>query len=434
MDYLIISFSHQQLAIKDREKITFTSDGDKKNFITIVLSHYCIEEMILLCTCNRTEVIIYTKDTQQSWLFVLHTLSFFTQISIEELKKMCNLLKGVKAVEHIFKVASSLESMVVGETQITGQLKEAYRFAFAHEFCAKGLSKLIHYAFKCAAKIRNETNLSKDSVSIASIAIQYLKEQFSAILKTPKVLVIGVGEMSRLCIVYALAQQWQVTLINRRIINTTPLSQEFGDLITIGEFKDLKAALKTHQIVFSATGSKTPIITADMITSAPFERVFVDMALPQDIDSEHISKMDYDRAVHIINMDILGNIVQQNKDSRRYEMLEAKEVVRLSVEEFLHLQRYLDVVPVIKNLRQQAQKIAQDEIVYATQRGYIDPSNSDHIAKLIDRCFNKFLHHPTVMLKKVGNQYSYHPVGDIFAHLFDEQNQITLKEDIYENH
>ena len=412
------------MPLKEREKLTFKNDKEKKNFFKIVLAHEAILEMIILSTCNRTEFILYVKEYADSLSFLLHNLSFFSDIKVEELKKVALLSKETKAIEHIFRVSSSLESMVIGETQITGQLKEAYQFSFANEFCSKGLSKLIHYAFKCAAIVRNKTDISKESVSIASVAINALRDKKK--LRGAKVLVIGTGEMSRLAIKYCLDEQCEITLINRTLENTKALAEEFGEAITISRFEKLPTYINTHNIILTATSSQEPIINASMIKSVDFERYWFDMALPQDIDTKDIGNRDKNEHLNIYNIDDLEKMIAQNKDAREQQALIAQMIIDECIGSFLQMQENLDVIPLIKTLRKRAKTIYNEEVSYAIKKGYISRDNDEVITKMLDRAFKKFLHQPTKNLKKVGNKYTNNNIGELCGYLFDEEPSINL--------
>jgi glutamyl-tRNA reductase len=420
MHYGVFSFSHKSVNISYRDKLAFSDDRDKKSFLKILIAHNSIKEVILLSTCNRTEFIIYGDDIDDICKFLLHQLSYVCDIYTNILKDIVVIYKNKLALEHIFKVASSLESIVIGETQITGQLKDAFRLALSYEFCSKNLSRVIHRAFKCSASIRNKTNISKDNTSIVSVSLSLLKKQ-NIPLGDKKVLIIGAGDMSSLALRYFSKTSCDITITNRTIDKAEILAQEVGGDIKVARFDNISSLINNHDIIFSATSAKTTIIKQDMInTNIDKKRYWFDMALPQDIDT-----INNDNIV-IYNIDSLKKIIQDTKENREEEAKIGLSIVSKFVKDFIDTQHKIDATPIIKDIYSKSQQISKAEIKFALSKGYINLDEVDNIKKILDRSFRKFLHQTFKKLKDKSYLSSSDNIGDITSYLFTEKTSINF--------
>ena len=204
MSYLVISFSHKNLDIKQREKLAFNSDEEKDRFIKKLLDFESTKELVLLSTCNRVEIIAKSSNVKQSSKNIIENLADYSKLNYEFLYDRADIYDNDVAVHHLFSVASALDSLVIGETQIVGQLKDAFRFSQVRNYCDQGISRVMHYAFKCAAQVRTATSLGTGSVSVASTAVAKAKELVGD-TKGVKALVIGAGQMSELAVKHLLA-------------------------------------------------------------------------------------------------------------------------------------------------------------------------------------------------------------------------------------
>lgn len=171
MNYLIISFTHKNTDISTREKLAFPNELAKEYFIKEVSKSSEILEIVLLSTCNRVEIICFVKDFADATKVLLNQLSIHSRVDLAHLEDICDKFEGQSAIHHLFMVASSLDSLVVGETQIAGQLKDAFKFSINKSYCLNNLARVIHFSFKCAAAVRNATTIGANSVSVASAAV-----------------------------------------------------------------------------------------------------------------------------------------------------------------------------------------------------------------------------------------------------------------------
>jgi glutamyl-tRNA reductase len=195
MSYQVVSFNHKNCEQKLREKLAFSTDKEMRVMLNKLTGFNFIEEVYILSTCNRVEIALATDDTFSSYHAVLGMLSLKSGLSFFELKGMNGRYDEEDAIAHIFSVASALDSLVIGESQITGQLKEAYRFSLYNNTAGKKLNLVVSYAMKCAAEVRNVTNISRYPISIASVAVTQAHQIYGDNITGMTAVVIGAGEM-----------------------------------------------------------------------------------------------------------------------------------------------------------------------------------------------------------------------------------------------
>lgn len=395
MQYLVLSFSHKNAPLSLREKLSI-SDSEVDLLLEFILDSKIIKEAILLSTCNRLEILMMANEAYEAFQLCFAKLSELSKVNKDELEGRADTFEGYSAIHHIFLVASSLDSLVVGETQISGQLKKSYRHALHHHYCSNsGLGNVVDFAFKCASIVRNETGVSKKPISIASVAVSSTKD---IKLNKKEALVVGIGEMGELVIKHLLNLDFKVKLLNRNKQKAINFSNSLGNNnLIIGDFDNLKEELNSIELLFSATSSKIPIITNDMIRSVSYNRYFFDLALPRDIEDLR------DSSITITTIDDLQSVVDENINFRKDSLARAYEIVGDEVNEFFKYLNILSVAPIIKTLRQLAKDASINEINKAIQKGFLPESYKSNIEKTIHNVFNVFLHTPTKNLKSVSS-------------------------------
>jgi len=417
LSYAITSFTHKNSSISFLEKIAF-NDKDIIKFSALVLKNQNIKEIVILSTCNRVELIMDIDDVSNNLDFIFNNLSLYFSMNQNELEGHSDVYENHSAIHHIFCVSSSLESMVIGETQITGQLKSAFNLALEHKFALKSLSRIIHFSFKCSSAIRKYSNISKKPVSIASIAVVKLKDAFSILgenLKNKKAIVIGVGEMSKIIIKNLLDSDVNVLLFNRSKENAFSFKDEFNLDIEIKDFNELRNYINDINILFSATGSEKAIITNDMIDNTDDKKLWFDLALPKDIDIDTKRHNNID----ISYIEDLEQTAKKNTSLREEEAQIAYSTIGQYVNDFISWEKSLDISPVISDLRAKAKSISSSEIKKALSKKYINEEDEANIRQMIHSIFNKFLHSPSVNLKSIANKPSADTVIDSLKFLFD---------------
>ena len=395
MSYLIISFSHKNTDIEMREKLAFGSDEDKDRFIRSILSNNVTKEAVLLSTCNRVEIITRSVNIKNGAKLILEELAKYSGVDYDLLYKRADIYDNDSAVHHIFSVASALDSLVIGETQIVGQLKDAFRFSQSKGHCDQKITRLMHFAFKCAATVRNATSLGTGSVSVASTAVAKAKD----IIKNTcgvKALVIGAGEMSELTIKHLLSSGFDVILTSRDIKKAQNLANTFDQNIDVAPYENLTSLLGQIPVMITATSAPYPIITSDNTPDASFNRYWFDIAVPRDIE-------DFDRSgLHIYSVDDLQDIVDKNMSLRAEQAKTAYSIVSKMSLEFYDWLKSLDIEPVVKNLYTKADLVIDKKVQHAIKKGFIKHEDQENIRKLCQTILTEYLHTPSKKLKNIS--------------------------------
>lgn len=426
MAYMSVSFTHKNTDITVREKLSFSNDVRKKEILRLLASNSAIEECLVLSTCNRVEIFTVVSDFDEAQKFVLLALSRISGVSYDELAERADIYEDYGAIHHLFAVAASLDSLVVGETQIVGQLKDAYKFAMQNARAGAQIARAIDEALKCAARIRNQTEISKNPISVSSVAVAMAKERLGS-LQGADAVVVGAGEMSELACKHLLANGANVTILNRNLTNAQRLAASLigaADGAILGgrtsrddagganlrggantcaariktdALDNLKKYLNSASLFFSATGSQEPVITDTLLQPQGFKRYFFDIAVPRDVE------LTQSEDVEVYSVDDLEEIVKKNLILREEQAQIAYSIVAKCTNEFFKWLKAAASTPIIKALRQSAKQVAELELAKALKKGYLKHSDAEEARKLIHQVFKAFLHVPTVNLKNLGD-------------------------------
>ncbi len=424
MHYLTLSFTHKNTDIEIREKLAFNSDEKSEDFQKKLVNFNSINESIILSTCNRVEIILSVSSCEDAIEYVFKELSGFSGISLEELEGRGDIYEDNGAIHHLFSVISSLDSLVIGETQIVGQLKDAYRFSYERGFCDQKLSRAMHHAFKCAAAVRSSTDISKSPISVSSVAVAKAKEIFGNLGGFTSLLV-GAGEMSELAAKHLIAQGVNVIIINRSIDRAEELAERLGDMATVASYSKLPELINRYRLLFSATGAPHTVITKDMVEEVDFERYWFDIAVPRDIEELVMKNL------HIFAVDDLKEIVTKNLAQREEEAKTAYSIVGKATIEFFKWLQTLSVDPIIKEMREKAKECSLRELNRAVKKGYIDEAYSDEVMSILHHAFNAFLHTPTKNLKAVAEKAEADTIVQAVQYIFDINEESSKKLNIY---
>ncbi len=423
MSYLIISFSHKNTDIEMREKLSFNSDDKKEDFIKKILKDKITNEAVLLSTCNRVEIITRTINVKFSTKQIIETLSSYSDIDFDILHNRADIYENDGAIHHLFSVASALDSLVIGETQIVGQLKDAFRFSQVRNFCDVHLTRAMHFAFKCAASVRTATSLGTGSVSISSTAVAKAKEIFEN-TKGVKALVIGAGQMSELAIKHLLSADFEVSLTNRSEQKARVLAQSLKANINIEDYDNLEELLNHYELIISATSSQEPIITKSMVKEVNFKRYWFDIAVPRDIEQMSVSNLS------IFYVDDLKNIINQNMSSRVQQAKIAYNIVSKMSLEFFDWLKSLEIEPIIKQLYLKGNQVIDKKLKNAIKKGFIKKEDEENIRKLCETIITQYLHTPSKQLKNISKNMQCNVVASTLKNIFslDEENLESVDE------
>ncbi len=403
MHYLVISFTHKNTNISTREKLAFGNDLEKETFLNQVIDCNHINEAILTSTCNRVEIVASVSCVKNATKSILEALSQKSNIKITDLEDIVDIYENGSAVHHLFTVVSSLDSLVVGETQIAGQFKDAFKFSRDKNFASIKLTRLVNYAFKCAKNVRNATSLGTGSVSVASAAVAQAKEIFPNSNET-KALVIGAGEMSELTIRTFLRDGFKVVLTSRNIkkaqlLATTIITSNTSytaDMIEIESYDKLSILLNKVRLLVTATSAPYPIITKDLVEDVDFKRYWFDIAIPRDIETMNLSN------IKIFAVDDLKDIVQKNLNSRSEQAKQAYSIIGNMTKEFYVWLGSLGVEPILKKIYLNSDAIIEKKIQNAISKKFIKDIDKKNITKLCQTVINEFLHTSTINLRKAS--------------------------------
>ncbi|EAK0453923.1 glutamyl-tRNA reductase [Campylobacter upsaliensis] len=396
MHYFCISFTHKNTDLSLRERLSLNDEKKKKEFLKLVLSKEDIVESLVISTCNRVEILAFVKDLKEVGKHIITSLALLCEVDKNDLEKRADFFEDSGAIHHLFSVASSLDSLVIGETQITGQIKEAFHFAKNLNFCAEHLEFALHHAFKCAAKVRNQTQISKNPISIASVAVAKAKELLN--LNQIKAVVIGAGEMAQLTCKHLLQTGAKIIILNRDLSKAQKLSEELD--CEFDRLENLENYLNAYSLFFSATNAKNALITNNMLKSVEFKRYFFDIAVPRDIELSENDK------IKVFAVDDLEEVVRKNLALRECEASIAYGIIGAMTSEFFKILNDLALTPTIKALRLKAKACANQQLQIALSKGYLKKSDEEEARKLIHQVFKAFLHEPTLNLRHLQGKKS----------------------------
>ncbi|EAL3910718.1 glutamyl-tRNA reductase [Campylobacter upsaliensis] len=396
MHYFCISFTHKNTDLSLRERLSLNDEKKKKEFLKLVLSKEDIVESLVISTCNRVEILAFVKDLKEVGKHIITSLALLCEVDKNDLEKRADFFEDSGAIHHLFSVASSLDSLVIGETQITGQIKEAFHFAKNLNFCAEHLEFALHHAFKCAAKVRNQTQISKNPISIASVAVAKAKELLN--LNQIKAVVIGAGEMAQLTCKHLLQAGAKIIILNRDLSKAQKLSEELD--CEFDRLENLENYLNAYSLFFSATNAKNALITNNMLKSVEFKRYFFDIAVPRDIELSENDK------IKVFAVDDLEEVVRKNLALRECEASIAYGIIGAMTSEFFKILNDLALTPTIKALRLKAKACANQQLQIALSKGYLKKSDEEEARKLIHQVFKAFLHEPTLNLRHLQGKKS----------------------------
>jgi len=393
---LLLGVNHKTTPIEIREKIAL-SDGYEQPLSTLK-SVAGLREYYLLSTCNRVELLLVADSEAPIEDDIIEFL-FGDRVPIADCRQYLYILSGKEAVRHLFNVAASLDSMVVGETQILGQLKEAYRHASHFGCTGPLLNRLLHKSFSVAKRVRTETAIGSSAVSISYAAVQLAKKIFGN-LKDKKVLLVGAGEMAELAAEHLVGQGvGSVVVANRTLARAVDLARRFnGHAVS---FEELVLQLEHVDIIISSTGATDIILHKDQVKSVMRARrnkplFFIDIAVPRDLDPQLIDIEN----VYLYDIDDLSSVVEVNKSGRDKEAVKAVRIVDEETLKFQRWHRGMAVTPTIQALKKKIDNISKAELEKSLSK-VPDMTDRDRevMEKMVGSIAAKILHNPMVYLR-----------------------------------
>ncbi|NOQ64537.1 MAG: glutamyl-tRNA reductase [Methyloprofundus sp.] len=398
MTLLALGIDYTTAPVSIRERLAFPAEI-LNDAVRDLWQQKAISEAAILSTCNRTE--IYCKTLENSIDPIIDWISQHRQLQHSEFKPYLYAHTDNDSIRHMFRVASGLESMVLGEPQILGQMKSAYQTANQAGTLGKNLGKLFQHTFSTAKKVRTDTAIGSSSVSVAFAAVQLSKQIFDQLSEQTAVL-IGAGETIELTARH-LHQNGigRIIIANRTYENAHNLASQFnGYAISLSE---LPLHIAEADIIVSSTASQLPILGKGLVESAIKKRkhkpiFMVDLAVPRDIEPEVAELND----VYLYTVDDLQNIIQDNLNSRRQAAEQAEEIIDTSVEHFLSWMKAQTVQSTIVDYRQQATQVQQESLQKALAALKNGSSAEEAMQQLAHTLTNKLIHTPCSQLRKAS--------------------------------
>ena len=396
---VLIGVNHKTAPLAVREKI-FAGCEEEKDLFSRLLSLKGVQEVLHISTCNRIEIIASIEGEEETVRSLFDFLAQNGNLTQAEAEKCLYNYCDKEAVRHVFRVASSLDSLVMGETQILGQVKDAYRRALERNATGTVLNRLMHRAFRTAKRVRSETAIAVNPVSVSFAAVELAKKIFGT-LTGRKILLIWAGEMAELTGTHLISSGAEdIIVANRSPSHAAQLAEKFhGEAVSLDA---LGEKLIEADIVISSTDAPDYIVTADLIRKIHHQRknrllFLIDIAVPRDIDPA-IDSIDN---VYLYNIDNLQDIVDDNMNIRKREAIKAEAIVEEEITRYTDWLKELEAVPTIVSLRTKAEEITQAEMEKASNwMQKFDQEEQEKIKILVNSIVNKILHTPVSVLKE----------------------------------
>jgi glutamyl-tRNA reductase len=398
-EILIVGVNHRNAPVEVREQVAF-SDGMLDAALRQLLTLAAVEEGVILSTCNRVEVVATTADGDTAVETLTTFLAAGEHVAREQLATHLSVYRGREAVRHLFRVAASLDSMVIGEPQILGQLKDFYGRAATVGSTGTILHRCFHKSFSVAKRVRAETGVASRAVSVSSAAVELACKIFDR-LEEQTAMLIGAGTMSELAARHLIAHGLRSVIVtNRTFDRAVALAREFHG--TPVPFEDFQRYLQMADVVIASTAADgyvlTPAMILDVLRQRKYRPMFlIDMSVPRNLDPA-INAIDN---VYLYDIDDLGGVAEVNRDQRGREAEKAERIVEEEVDTFCKWLASLDAVPTIVALREKVELIRKGELD-KTLAALRELSHDERAAldAMTTAIVNKILHAPLTHLKQ----------------------------------
>ena len=394
--FVLVGVNHKTTPVEVREKIALSSGYEEP--LRRLKSLPGSRECFLLSTCNRVELLVAGDGGAELEERLIRFL-FGENADVAACRQYLYVHDGVEAVRHLFTVAASLDSLVVGEAQILGQIKEAYRYAAGEGCTGTLLNRLLHKSFSVAKRIRTETGIGSSAVSISSAAVELARKIFGE-LRDKRVLLVGAGEMAELAAQHLVGQGVvSVTVANRTLSRAVDLAKRFDGRAV--SFDELVPQLEHTDIIISSTGAPNVILTRDQVRPVMRARrnrplFFIDIGVPRDLDPA-LNDLD---SVYLYDIDDLSQVVEMNRSERDREAKKAGRIVEEETIKFQRWQEGMALTPTIVALRAKADEVCRQEVEKTMARlGHLSANDRRALEKMAASICGKLLHDPLQYLK-----------------------------------
>lgn len=423
MNVFVLSCNHHNAGLEIREKLAFASEDQLTKAYAHWREQHPRSEVVLLSTCNRVEIYAATDEDAApfSAQHIAEFVSQFHNVPTDQFISSVLSHHGPQAVEHLFEVVCSLDSMVLGEPQIVTQVKDAYRVARENDSCGPLTNILFQRALDVSAKVRTHTKLSEGRVSIASVAVGHFGRNIFSRFDNKTVLVIGAGEMAEETLRYLKEEGVQrIVVVNRNRDRAETLATAFDG--ATADFSELDQWLMKADVVVSTTGATDTLIEHDRFARVRSESdrkpIFIlDLGAPRDFAP---SIRGIDDNVFLFDIDALEDTCEQNRNLRKAEIAAARKIIRQQTERFMRDVYHRATGPVVQQLREQLTSISQSELeILFRKQPSLDDNERAAVEKMVHRIVNKVLHPPLETLKDEAKEGTPHGLLAAIRQLFN---------------
>lgn len=427
MQWKMVGWSHHHTPVEIREQLAFTAD-QVAEAIQRFNSQFPRTESVLLSTCNRVE--LYCASTKEKHLPNHEELGKFIaeyhELSFKEVSHSLTRLHGEDSIRHLFTVAASLDSMVVGEAQILSQVKSAYEIACEHDTVSIQLHKAFQHATLVAKRVSTETGIHKKRISIPSVAVSEIASEFFEKFDDKSILLIGAGEMGTETLRYLLdSGASKITIVNRSTEKAESVAQEFG--ASVATWEQLYPQIAQADLIVSTTGASEPVVRSDELKKHQSKKysgakLILDLAVPRDIEPDVGNLAD----VYLYTLDDLQKVCERNVEARKKEWPKAKQIVTHETTKFFADIAHRGSGSTIKQLRQQADQIKKDEfgrLRSKLENKEIPEEAVKDVEIAFDRLVNKILHPPLQSLRDNSDSHAQANLLEALRKLFQLKDQ-----------
>ncbi len=422
MSISVVGLNYQTANAELRGRVSFRR-SDLKEKLHELQGRYNVDGCVIVSTCNRTELYVSTPSPVDADCEMRQFLLEEKDVSVDELDESLYSAYDAAAIRHLFTVVSSLDSMVLGEQQIIGQTRSAFRDASHAGTVNMALTRLFRQAMECGKRVRTQTAISESHVSVSTVAIDIAKRMFDT-FEDKKVLVVGAGEASELAARYLKEQGVQAFIVSSRTReHAIALAEELGG--TARRFEDLSELISDADIVVSGTAAQRYIIKPEMLANVKKELLILDIAIPRDVDPACAQIP----GVTVCDLDAIGAEIARNKDQRTVAAEQAREIVEDETQKYLAWAKGYEATPLIKEMRLKAEQVRQNEVAHLLKTLDADLSEKDlkSLELATSAIVNKLLHQPTVCMRESATDRAGYETIDAARQLFGLTGSTTKK-------
>ncbi|MBW4466733.1 MAG: glutamyl-tRNA reductase [Pegethrix bostrychoides GSE-TBD4-15B] len=400
MNIIVVGLSHKTAPVEVREKLSIPTPQ-----MEAAIAHLCsfphVEEATILSTCNRLEVYVVVRETDQGVREVTQFLADYAKLPLYQLRPYLFILLHQDAVMHLMRVSAGLDSLVLGEGQILSQVKHTHKIGQQYSGIKRILNHLFKQAITAGKRVRTETSIGTGAVSISSAAVELAHLKTSS-LAGSRIVLLGAGKMARLVVQHLLSKgATQICVVNRSMEGARELAQQFKEVeLRLCTMSEMMTVILESDLVFTATAATEPLLDRaklEAVLEAHHSLQLFDIAVPRNVHSD-VNELPN---VQVFNVDDLKAVVAQNQESRRQMALEAEVILDQEVEAFEVWWRSLETVSTISDLRDKVEAIREQELEKALSRlgSEFGEKHQEIVEALTRGIVNKILHEPMVQLR-----------------------------------